>query len=51
MSVEDIKQRIVLMTETRMLPRLDNVYKESLRPYRWKAKDRQQFNLTTYNYL
>lgn len=31
MSVEDIKQRIVQMTETRILPKIDNVYKESLR--------------------
>ena len=31
MNVEDIKQRIVQMTETRILPRIDNVYKESLR--------------------
>lgn len=30
-SVENIKQRIVEMTETRLLPRIDNVYKESLR--------------------
>jgi len=31
MNVENIKQRIVKMTETRLLPRIDNVYKESLR--------------------
>jgi len=31
MSVYDIKQQIVKMTETRLLPRIDNVYKESLR--------------------
>ena len=31
MNVDDIKQRIVKMTETRLLPRIDNVYKESLR--------------------
>lgn len=31
MSVYDIKKQIVKMTETRLLPRIDNVYKESLR--------------------
>ena len=31
MNVENIQQRIVKMTETRLLPRIDNVYKESLR--------------------
>ena len=31
MNVDEIKQRIVKMTETRLLPRIDNVYKESLR--------------------
>jgi len=31
MSVSNIKQQIVKMTETRLLPRIDNVYKESLR--------------------
>ena len=30
-SVDGIKQRIVKMTETKLLPRIDNVYKESLR--------------------
>lgn len=31
MNVDSVKQRIVEMTETRLLPRIDNVYKESLR--------------------
>jgi len=31
MNVEDIQKRIVQMTETRILPKIDNVYKESLR--------------------
>lgn len=31
MSVSNIKQQIVKMTETRLLPKIDNVYKESLR--------------------
>ena len=30
-SVDNVQQRIVKMTETRLLPRIDNVYKESLR--------------------
>ena len=30
-SVDNIQQRIVKMTETKLLPRIDNVYKESLR--------------------
>ena len=31
MNVDSVKQRIVQMTETKLLPRIDNVYKESLR--------------------
>jgi len=31
MNIQDIKKRIVQLTESRLLPRIDNVYKESLR--------------------
>ncbi len=31
MNVQDIQQRIVKMTEAKLLPRIDNIYKESLR--------------------